>query len=349
MKEKHMFAGVNTPSGFFSRFDHIMPETPYGRKIFIKGGPGMGKSTLMKKIIAKAAEEGLECEVFHCSSDPASVDGVHIPALKTAVLDATAPHNCDPIYPCIGGELFDVSTHIQKDIFHPDPTEIVFRTKQKKRAFTKGYRYLAAALPLLRQMDSEYMENTDVRGIYEAAEKLATRVFGAATCVGMHTPRELFISAITPEGFVNFADTVFGDTCCVAVKGNFGTSLFIRHFTEIARIRGFVPVVFHCPMRPDEKVEHVYIPQLRFSLTTHDYYTHASSDEVLDLDVFIDRIPGTGESYSYAGTLLQRAIDAFGEAKTAHGFLEKIYVEAMDFERLEERGNALIQSVFSQT
>ncbi len=346
MKEKHMFAGVNSPQGFFSRFDHIMPGAADRRKIFIKGGPGMGKSTLMKKVAARAAGEGLDCEVFHCSSDPASIDGVHIPALQTAILDATAPHNCDPVYPGIGGELFDVSTHIQKDKLKVDPDEITFQTMRKKRAFRKGYHYLAAALPLLRELDSEYMENTNVRGIYEAAEKLAARVFGTATCHGDVNARELFISAITPEGFVNYADTVFGDTYTVAVKGSFGTALFVRRFAEIAKLRGFSPVVFHCPMRPDEKPEHVYIPHLRVSLTTYDFYTHASSGETLELDEYIDHMPGIGESYSYAGTLMQRAIDAFAEAKTAHGFLESIYVPAMDFSALEARGQELINSIF---
>lgn len=346
MKEKHMFAGVNAPGGFFSRFDHIMEESADGRKIFIKGGPGMGKSTLMKKVVRRAADEGLECEVFHCSSDPASIDGVHVPALKTAILDATAPHNCDPVYPCIGGEIFDVSVHIQKEKFRPDPEEVVFQTKRKKRAFAKGYRYLSAALPLLRQTDSEYMENTDVRGIYEAAERLAERVFGTASCDGKKDGRELFVSAITPEGFVNYGDTVFGDTYCVAVKGSYGTAMFVRRFAEIARIRGFSPIIFHCPMRPDEKAEHVYIPQFRFSLTTYDYYTHAATGEMIDLDEYVDYAPGMGESCSYAGTLMQRAIDAFGEAKTAHGFLEKFYVDAMDFEALEQRGETLIQSIF---
>ncbi|MBQ7032569.1 MAG: hypothetical protein IJN25_02745 [Clostridia bacterium] len=346
MKEKHMFAGVNSPQGFFSRFDKIMPDSAESRKIFIKGGPGMGKSTLMKKVAARAAEEGLECEIFHCSSDPASVDGVHIPALRTAILDATAPHNCDPVYPCIGGELFDVSIHIQKDKMRSDPEEVTFQTKQKKRAFAKGYHYLAAALPLLRQMDSEYLENTDVRGIYMAAEKLADRVFGSYFCDDATDMRKLFVSAITPEGFVNFADTVFGDTFCVAVKGSFGTSLFVRRFVEIARLRGFSPIVFYCPMRPDEKMEHVYIPELRVSLTTYDFYTHAAAGETVEIDGYIDRAPGLGESFNYAGTLMQRAIDAFAEAKTAHGFLESIYVPAVDFEALEERGQRLIDSIF---
>ncbi|MBE7024833.1 MAG: hypothetical protein E7408_02100 [Ruminococcaceae bacterium] len=346
MKERHMFAGVNTPQGFFSRFDHIMSEGVDSRKIFIKGGPGMGKSTLMKKIVKRAGEEGLDCEIFHCSSDPSSVDGVHIPALKTAIVDATAPHNSDPVYPCIGGAIFDVSVHVDKEKLHHDPDEIIFQTMRKKRAFARGYHFLAAALPLLRQLDSEYMESTDVRGIYVAAEKLASRVLGSENGAGGQRPRELFVSAITPEGFVNYADSVFANTYCIAVKGSFGTSLFVRRFAELARLRGFETVCFYCPMRPNDKMEHVYIPALRVSLTTYDYYTHASAGEIVELDEYIEHISGIGDLHTCAGALMQRAIDAFAEAKTAHSLLESVYVPAMDFESLETRSRALIDSIF---
>ncbi len=346
MKEKHLFAGVNSPKGFYSRFDCIMQEEPGTRKIFIKGGPGMGKSTLMKKIAQRAAESDLECEVFHCSSDPASVDGVHIPKLKTAIIDATAPHNADPIYPCVSGEIFDVSPFIQRDKLISRLDEIAYCTKQKKQCFQKGYRYLAAALPLLDQIECEYQESTDARSIYAAAEDLALRVFGNLEGCKQGKKRQLFVSAITPEGFVNYADSMFSDTYCIAVKGSFGASLFVKRFAELADIQGFSPVLFYCPMRPDERIEHVYIPQLRFALTSYNFYTHASAAETVELDEFIRISPGSGENYSYAGTMMQRAIDAFAEAKAAHAALEGIYVPAMQFESLQHAGERLIESIF---
>ncbi len=346
MKEKHMFAGVNSPKGFFSRFDHIMPELPDGRKIFIKGGPGTGKSSLMKKVIKQAAAEELDCEVFHCSSDPSSIDGVHIPALKTAILDATAPHNGDPLYPCIGGELFDVSPFIQKEKLKFEPDEVMFYSLQKKRSFTKGYYYLSAALPLLRHIDSEYTEKTDIREIYLQAEKLAHRVLEAVAFHDAGGKRELFISAITPEGFVNYADTVFSNTYSIAVKGRYGTALFMRRFAEIAGMKGFSPILFYCPMRLDEKMEHIYIPEINISITTYDYYTHASSAETIDLDTFIYSTSSQEESRGYANILMQQAIDAFAEAKNAHTRLEKIYIPAMDFDGLNERTKSLIDSIF---
>ena len=67
--------------------------------IVLKGGPGVGKSTMMKAIGAAAEKRGLDVEYIRCSGDPDSLDAVQIPQLKTAAVDGTAPHVIEPRYP----------------------------------------------------------------------------------------------------------------------------------------------------------------------------------------------------------------------------------------------------------
>ncbi len=346
MNGMHMFAGVNTPSGFFSYFNFIMDETEKSRKIFLKGGPGTGKSTLMKRIAKKAEALHLPYEVFHCSSDPASYDGVHIPSLKTAVIDATSPHNDDPKYPRAGGEIFDAATFLTKGNPALQGEEIRFYAEKKRRAFQNGYHFLEAALPLLTDMENEYKAAADLRGIKEVGEDIANRIFGISTCKGNGHARCLFASAITPEGFVNYVDTIFSDSYVITVKGAYGASVVMQRFAELAMARGFTPILFFCPMQPQKKLEHVYIPQLKTALSTYDYYTNFAGAEMVDLDEFIRYDPHLGDGWSYAGTLMQRAIDSFAEAKAAHGYLESIYVPCMDFEAMEKKTEELVQSIF---
>lgn len=89
-KALRFFLGVNTPQGFVSRFDRISDKTGGWRTFIIKGGPGSGKSTLMKKIAEELKGEDLE--LIHCSSDFNSLDAVICPARKFAIADGTAPH-----------------------------------------------------------------------------------------------------------------------------------------------------------------------------------------------------------------------------------------------------------------
>lgn len=86
------FLGANAPTGFYSLYDHLLsPEE--ARAIYIlKGGPGCGKSTLMRKIGAWAEESGLETEYVLCSGDPDSLDAVLLPQSGVAIVDGTAPH-----------------------------------------------------------------------------------------------------------------------------------------------------------------------------------------------------------------------------------------------------------------
>lgn len=68
-----------------------------GKRYFIKGRPGSGKSTYLKKIAAAAQERGFDVEVYHCSFDPQSVDMIIIPELDLALFDSTAPHEFLPV------------------------------------------------------------------------------------------------------------------------------------------------------------------------------------------------------------------------------------------------------------
>ena len=90
------FLGANTPEGFFSRYDTLHDRAEIRRMIILKGGPGCGKSTLMKALAARAEELGLPAEKVLCSSDPDSLDAVILPGVGLAVVDGTAPHVVEP-------------------------------------------------------------------------------------------------------------------------------------------------------------------------------------------------------------------------------------------------------------
>ena len=85
------FLGANSPAGFYSLYDHLLPPERARAIYILKGGPGCGKSTLMRKIGAWAEESGLETEYILCSGDPDSLDAVVFPALSVALVDGTAP------------------------------------------------------------------------------------------------------------------------------------------------------------------------------------------------------------------------------------------------------------------
>ncbi len=91
-KIKRVFPGGNTADGFFSYYDYMIEQTDANHIFCIKGGPGVGKSSMMKNIGSEMIRLGYDVEFHHCSSDNNSIDGIVVPELKVAMVDATARH-----------------------------------------------------------------------------------------------------------------------------------------------------------------------------------------------------------------------------------------------------------------
>ncbi len=88
------YLGANAPSGFYSLYDQLIDPDQAQDVMILKGGPGCGKSSFMRKVGAAMEEQGLAVEYIQCSGDPDSLDAVIIPNLATAIVDGTAPHGC---------------------------------------------------------------------------------------------------------------------------------------------------------------------------------------------------------------------------------------------------------------
>ena len=74
-----LFPGAMGPEGFISCFDHLMDDALLRRKLILKGGPGVGKSTFMRRVHAALCANGEPSTLYFCSGDPDSLDGVAVP------------------------------------------------------------------------------------------------------------------------------------------------------------------------------------------------------------------------------------------------------------------------------
>ncbi|HEX7055981.1 MAG TPA: PRK06851 family protein [Bacilli bacterium] len=90
----HRFLGAATPDGAVDFIGNLTAGV--NKRYFIKGRPGTGKSTMLKRIAAVGAKRGYAAEVYHCGFDPDSLDMVIIRQLGVAIFDSTAPHEYFP-------------------------------------------------------------------------------------------------------------------------------------------------------------------------------------------------------------------------------------------------------------
>lgn len=65
--EIRFYLGANAPTGFYSLYDQLLDLETAEDLVILKGGPGCGKSTLMKRVARRAEEQGLLVEYIPCS------------------------------------------------------------------------------------------------------------------------------------------------------------------------------------------------------------------------------------------------------------------------------------------
>jgi GTPase SAR1 family protein len=345
-----VFPGGNTSYGSYSSYDPIAPADA-NRIFVIKGGPGVGKSTFMRKIAGSLVSRGYDVEYHCCSSDNASLDGIYVPDLEVALIDGTAPHVVDPKNPGAVDEIIHLGDYWNDDGMRRHKQEIIALNREVGRLFRRAYSYLAAARIFLTEVESYYQDTgaLDRGGLNRVAMRLIEEIFGEVPAV-QRTPKErhLFATAITPDGPVNYLDTVVGhlDRRYI-ISGDDGTekNTLISRVKDAATMRGYDVQAFHCALDP-HKVDHAVIPALGVAVINEvepHFYRPDDGDRIIDTMQYVDT--AVQEAYlgerTRAREMYREAFDQavwfIAKARQVHDDMESFYVTNMDFARIEER------------
>ncbi len=344
---KRVFPGNNTPNGFFSYYDYILPKD--ATRIFvIKGGPGVGKSTFMESIAADMVELGYDVEIHHCSSDNESVDGVVFPAIGVGIVDGTWPHVVDPKIPGAVDEIIWLGEFWDEYAVRSAKQGILAAQKGVESVFRRAYRFLRAAQTVYEDWEDANTESLDVGQTNILADGILSSNFGHIPVA--RTPgseRKLFASAITPDGMVNYLNTIVAP--CrkrYVIQGDPGTgkSFLLEKVKRIAIERGFFTETYYCPLHP-QKVEHVVIKDLGLALTKsimpHEYIPGPNDiivdmNECRDQDVLKAHQPQIDRAHDEFDRLFNLAIFYIGQAKQYHDAMERFYAPNMDFAGIDK-------------
>ena len=140
---KTVFPGNNSAEGFYSFYESGLSAMDH--VYILKGGPGTGKSSFMRHLGEAFRDRGFYIELWQCSSDNDSLDGVLIPAYKTAVVDGTAPHTLDPVYPGAREEILNLGEFWKNNALRKEKDAIVSLTDRISAAFDDAYKKLKTA------------------------------------------------------------------------------------------------------------------------------------------------------------------------------------------------------------
>ncbi|QGU96151.1 ATPase [Clostridium bovifaecis] len=348
---RHFFPGGNTSKGFYSFYRYILSQETARRIICIKGGPGTGKSSLMKRIGQYFNEKGYNIEYHHCSSDNNSLDGVVIKGLNVAFIDATAPHVVDPVNPGAVDEILNMGDCWNERNFSEYRNSIISTNKQIGKTFKRAYRYIGAAKTIHDEWSSYNAEALNNSKLNLFKESLKSEIFGDIPVSNTGNDRHLFATAFTPNGIVTYVDSIIANYKRVYVlNGEPGTgkTSVLSYICDEALKRGLSVEVYHDPLIPD-RIEHLLIPDLSIALlTSNEINKRNFVGNQINMEDFLNKklLDKSSEEIQDAKDtfylLLNKGLAVIAKAKALHDELERFYIPNMDFGKVEDKFNDII-------
>lgn len=354
-KARHLFPGGNTSLGFFSYYSDIINQDEADRIFIIKGGPGVGKSTFMKRIGAKMQENGYDVEYLHCSSDNNSLDGVKIPELKIAFIDGTAPHVVDPKSPGAVDEILNFGEFWNEEGIRAHKGKIISISKEIGYIFSRAYKYLKAAYAIYENSAAIHSEALNKGEINKLTSKLINDVFADADAADNEgKQRSLFASALTPDGFCNYLDTILATEKVYEFIGGLGTGedVILEKIKAAAIEKGYNVEAYYCALNP-YKLDHLVIPGLNLAFTTTNW-CHGSNvrkfetyemQQYMNKDILEHYKDDLKQNQIEFDNLMSIALATISKAKDLHDQLETYYVPNIRFGEIDKYFDKIVNRI----
>ncbi len=337
------YASANTSKGFQSFFPEIFDPDSLEKIYIIKGGPGTGKSSLMFKIARKAQDAGYHVEYFYCSSDPDSLDGILIQEKKIAILDGTSPHTTDPKYPGAVESILYTGAFWNQEKLIANKLPIMESIREKSRSYRLAYRFLSAAGEIAREIQSIALQNFKIEKMKKAAERIVQSIPKQKVAMQISTR---LIASFSHKGYL--ANQSFQEKAqkVSIVQDHFGTApLFLNEIAGLLAQNGHSFVKSHSCLFP-EAYNALYLPEAGIALQVgeKDARTETVGKEIkyINMQRFLDKdsLRENKEKLRFLKKCYQaisgEAVSNLKDAYNAHLEIEKIYVQSMNFEKLEK-------------
>lgn len=330
--ENKYFLAANSCRGFISEFESNI-NTDF-KTYIIKGGPGTGKSSFMKKIAKQSKGNVL---LFPCSSDPDSLDGIILENEKIMIIDGTAPHTVDPRYPAVCEEILNFGEFWDADKLK-NKTEIIEITNRNKALHKTAARYITASGEMLYDNLKTAAACCDTKKCKTFAEKLCKNLFVKTD----RTPKETvrFLGGITPKGFVSYPETISQNLIIIKDEFFYVSSFILNIIRQNAIINGYEIITLKNPFFP-ELIDHLIIPEINTAIVSENKFISFKTDQrrIHARRFYNSRLLHLSKTrlktnIHFANEMLNGAYSTLKEAKKVHDELESHYINAMNFEKL---------------
>lgn len=339
------FIGANTSDGFVGYADEIL--NGLGKVYIIKGGPGTGKSTFMKKAAEYAEEKGLSVERYFCSSDSDSLDAVVIREAGVGIMDGTAPHCADPKYPGAREEILNLGEFWNAARLAERFEEIKELTDRKSEKFATVYKYLGVCATLRTERSCRISDCVD----WKKAEAAASRLVKKLGCGERFLPLSRQISSLGMKGSTFFPTYLEEAEECWYVSDTRGVGGFF--FEELLTAAQKASLEVWISRDPLLEINALFFPEKKVAVLDRSAEGAAErAGKVINTERFVirERIAKNRARLRFLtrleAELYARVGELFEEIRRDHFALEEIYRGTMSFKKIDAFENSFLKKLF---
>ncbi len=347
------FLGGASPNGFTTRFGKQIADTDYSTYI-IKGGPGTGKSSLMKKLADAFPDE--DKDIYYCSADPNSLDSVVFKKSKVIFVDGTAPHIFDAEYPGAVQTILNLGEYWDIGLLKSHKKEIIGITKDYLQYHLRCKRFITAMSAVTADTIHITSSALNLDKLDGFITRLSKKLFSKSDEGNLGKTEFKQISALTPNGYLTFIP----DNCEIYLLNDpfySGSDMFLRKFAEIITQKCFDVIISECTLHSNNFFEHIYIPDLNLVFISANLINDitVSGKKIINFTRFYDKNILREKkarlkfNKKAVNDLKDEAIECLVNAKKVHDKLERYYITATDFDGINRLIYKLISQIKSNT
>lgn len=340
------FLGCNSPTGFTTSFWQAHRDF-YG--YYLKGGPGSGKSTLMKRIAATFGTEKMS--LYYCSSDPESLDAIVLEERGVFVADATAPHEQTPALPYVTGEQVDLADCLDAQMLQSNRTAIQALYAENQAAHERARRGMQGFSAMQETVWQIGEKALLTEKAVEYAKRLAKRILKPQKH-GDVFQSERISAAFTPNGWQTLTPDNY-DTIILEDGYGCAASLILNILASSALSEGVPCEIGRNYIQPHLPILQLVFPTLQLTILTVTPFSPCDIAAIqrLKLQRFYDanRLKSQKTLTKFcvhtAQSMSSHITEQLRAALVFHDDLERYYISAQNRIKLSGTAEKLISKI----
>ncbi|HEY8911430.1 MAG TPA: hypothetical protein VIM51_14290 [Desulfosporosinus sp.] len=329
---RHYFAEGMTTRGYISLLPNMMPS--WQRAYVLLGGPGTGKSTLIKVIGLELLDRGYDIDFLRSARDPDSIAGFIMPRTGLAMLDAMEVSPLRWRAPGVVEKFIDFRVFCDERKLEKQRSQILKIENEIQELQMTLEEELAAELGSLigNRAHKPHLEKEDLSWILGNSAHLKVKkeqtgpwplAENALKMLQKSVINPYFLHGLTAEGWLNLAPHFLSDFDQIRLEGDETLDALDWVLREAQQLGQLIEIVLH-PLNPDEVIGIVF-PERHLAIW------QGNPENLGD--------QGLERPFS------QKLIETLASWQTQRSQLKALYMDAVNFDQLDVYRETLLNEI----